>query len=198
MTKPQYGYGHPFNYRDKPVAKYVEHFAELAATLPKGLCVTDLFSGVGTLANRLWPVLEPRGWVGVELDPDCIKAWEGPEQAILVNMSAFDVRSFTDLVIMDPHKGTLNAMAKDDDWKRLFRAIVDSPARYILMQEYGAYWCHLPNQKKLYSDMFQGAEVSRKNYRQFFAEYMFNLYGFTVVHSRIGDGSCYYLMEVGK
>jgi hypothetical protein len=65
------------------------------------------------------------------------------------------------------------------------------------MQEYGAYWCHLPNQKKLYWELF-GYYVDKTNYRLTFADYMFKTYGFVTRGHRMGLGSCYYLMENKK
>jgi predicted RNA methylase len=192
----QYGYGHPFNYGDKPVAKYVDIFCDLAKTLPKGLAVTDLFGGVGTLANALQPILEPVNWTAIELDHDCVQEFrKNAPWAEVIWDNAFDTTFFEDLVLIDPHKGTLNAMAKEQTWLRLLSQIATSHAKYILMQEYGAYWCHLPNQVKLYSEMF-GERVDKTNYRFHFAHYMKHTYGFKMLDSRMGLGSCYYLMEV--
>ncbi len=186
-------FGHPSAYEGKPVEKYVEIFAELAAGLPKGLSVTDLFGGTGRLAKRLWPVLEPKAWFSIEIDPECIDRWEEP-RAVVANGDAFEVEEFQDLVVIDPHKATLNAIAKDAKWKKLLSNIMTSKAKYILMQEYGAYWCHLPNQRVLYTKLF-GKEVDRYNYREVFGRYMKGTYGFRVKESRIGLGSSYYLME---
>lgn len=193
MTKSEHGYGHPFNYGGKPVAKYVEIFVDMARRLPKGLGVTDLFGGVGTLATALWPVLEPSRWRSIEIDPQCVKQY-GEPRATVVQGDAFEVSDFDELVLIDPHKGTLNAIIKGDDWRTLLHNICVSPAKYILMQEYGAYWCHLPNQKTLYTELF-GGPVDRQNYRDKFTQYMENAYNFKVVDHRIGLGSCYYLME---
>lgn len=191
-----YEYGHPFNYADKPVAKYVDIFCALANTLPKGLAVTDLFGGVGTVASALQPILEPARWTAVELDHDCVQEYRKKcPWAEVVWDNAFDQTFFEDLVIIDPHKGTLNAMVKEKNWHNLFESIEDSAAKYILMQEYGAYWCHLPNQVKLYRDLF-GVKVDKLNYREVFGSYMERTYGFKVIESAIGLGSCYYLMEI--
>lgn len=192
----QYGYGHPFNYADKPVAKYVDIFCELATKLPKGLSVTDLFGGVGTLANALQPILEPKDWTAIELDHDCVEQYR--KRAPWANVrweNAFDQKLFNQLVVIDPHKGTLNSMIKEASWQNLLESIEDSSAEFILMQEYGAYWCHLPNQVKLYTSLF-GKNVDKSNYREMFADYMHRTHGFKVIESRIGLGSCYYLMEI--
>lgn len=188
-------YGHPFNYGGKPVARYVDIFVDLASGLPKGLSVTDLFGGVGRLASALRPVLEPGAWRAVELDPECVAQYkkEAP-WATVTQGNAFDEYVFNDLVLIDPHKGTLNAMIKEQGWLRLFSQIATSDAKYILMQEYGAYWCHLPNHKRLYMESF-GEEVNRNNYRGHFTQYMESRYGFITLKHRIGLGSCYYLME---
>lgn len=196
MNDQTYGYGHPFNYADKPVAKYVELFVELANDLPTGLSVTDLFAGVGTLANALRPVLAPKQWIGVELDWDCVMEFrKNCPWAECLWGNAFDVTDFSELVIIDPHKGTLNAIAKELTWINLFESIAESnKVKYILMQEYGAYWCHLPNQKPLYEKLC-GEPVDKKNYRDKFTHYMEKQYGFKVIAHTMGLGSCYYLME---
>jgi hypothetical protein len=188
-------FGHPSAYEGKPVEKYIEIFAELAEQLPKGLSVTDLFGGVGTLCERLWPILEPKSWFAVEIDPECVLKWK-VRKAVVINDDAFKVKDFGDLVVIDPHKGTLNAMVKENIWRGLLYNISLSKAKYILMQEYGAYWCHLPNHKVLYEELF--GSVDRYNYRQVFSQYMQDTYGFRTLDSRIGLGSSYYLMEVGK
>ena len=198
VPETTHGYGHPFNYGNKPVARYIEIFADLAQHLPKGLSVTDLFGGVGTLAQALWPILEPRSWTSVELDPACVHLYK-ESRANVVQGDAFKWTKFHQggVVIIDPHQGTLNAMAKSREWKGLLTAIKDSRARYILMQEYGAYWCHLPNQIKLYTELC-GTRVDKKNYRDCFSDYMYKTYGFVVLMDEIGLGSCYYLMEIKR
>jgi hypothetical protein len=191
-----YGYGHPFNYADKPVSKYVDIFVELAKGLPTGLAVTDLFGGVGTLANALQPILRAKRWTAVELDFDCVtKFRENAPWADIIWGNAFDEQHFEDIVLIDPHKGTLNAMIKESTWRTLLANIKGSRAKYILMQEYGAYWCHLPNQKKLYHELF-GEEVNKLNYRDHFVHYMETTYNFVTTKHFIGLGSCYYLMEI--
>lgn len=195
MTKGNFG--HPSQYAGKTVAKYVDIFAELAEGLPKGMRVTDLFGGVGALATRLWPVLEPASWVSIEIDPELVAVYQAPDKAWCVQANAFEQTEFGDLVVIDPHKGTLNAMVKEPQWDKLFNAIARSPAKFILMQEYGAYWCHLPNQKKLYWELF-GHYVDKTNYRLVFADYMRKSYDFQVLKHRMGLGSCYYLMEVPR
>lgn len=195
---PDYEYGHPFNYADKPVAKYVDIFCDLARGLPKGLAVTDLFGGVGTLANALQPILEPIYWTAIELDKDCVDQYRiNAPWAECIWGNAFDVspNELDDLVLIDPHKGTLNAMAKETTWRTLLSTLAHSNARFILMQEYGAYWCHLPNQKPLYEALC-GEPVDKLNYRHHFAKYMKETYGFKLLSSHMGLGSCYYLMEV--
>jgi len=191
----EYEYGHPFNYAGKPVAKYVAIFEALAKRLPSGLSVTDLFGGVGTLAKALHPVLAPRDWTAIEIDPDCVAKYrETCPWAWVLQGNAFDMDVFNDIVLIDPHRGTLNAMIKSTEWRGLFENIRASPAKYILMQEYGAYWCHLPNQKELYTELF-GKPLTRDTYRDRFVQYMEDVYDFKTLEHRIGLGSCYYLME---
>jgi len=190
-------FGHPSQYAGKPVAKYVDIFAELAEGLPKGMRVTDLFGGVGALATRLWPVLEPSAWMSVEIDPDLMDKYSGPPGSACVLHDVFTWDYFDELVVIDPHKGTLNSMIKDPAWDRLFNRIIASGSRYILMQEYGAYWCHLPNQKKLYWELF-GHYVDKTNYRLVFADYVRKSYDFQVLKHQMGLGSCYYLMEIRR
>jgi hypothetical protein len=190
-------FGHPLAYKDKPVAKYVEYFRILGESLPKGLSYIDLFGGIGALPKAMWDTVEPKSWVSIEIDPALEEHFLEP-RARFIQGDAFTDYIDSDVIVIDPHKCTLNAIWKDPKWASLFTRIVQSSARYILMQEYGAYWCHLPNQVPLYETLSQGRRVNRVSYPYLFADKMADWYDLKVLRHLQGMGSTYYLMEIKK
>jgi hypothetical protein len=188
-------FGHPSQYMERPVAKYPQYFIDLCTVLPKGMSVIDLFGGIGLLPMKMWGALEPKSWVSVDVDPWCIENFQEP-RAEAVEANAFHWSKYADLVIIDPHKGTLNAIASDPEWIYLLTNIADSDARFLLMQEYGAYWCHLQNHQRLYNAKF-GMTPTRTTYPALFAKYM-EVYGYRLINHNQGLGSTYYLFSTPR
>lgn len=185
-------YGHPDNYMSKGVAKYPRYFAELAQGLPKGSTVLDLFGGVGLLAHELWPVLEPVHWVSWDTDASLAdKQLEPKVQFYNYDAFSYDRDTF-DLVIIDPERCTLNQIMTEPKWERLLLGL---NCKHVLMQEYGAYWCHLPNQIPIYEKLSGGRRITRANYPELFAEKMMSCFDLKVLKNTQGLGSTYYLME---
>ena len=187
------GYGHPDNYMGKSVADYPLYFNRLAQDLPKNMDVLDLFGGVGLLAQKMWPVLEPRSWVCLEADVGLKDQLLEP-RAKFVYGDAFTTLLRADLYIIDPDKCTLNKIWKEQRWANLLGRLA-ATKRPILMQEYGAYWCHLPNQKPLYEQLSGGTPVGRLNYPELFARKMADWFDIKIQKWSQGLGSTYYLME---
>jgi hypothetical protein len=184
-------FGHPASYMGSAVAAYPRYFNELCKDLPKGMHVLDLFGGIGLLPSKMWDTLQPSAWDSVDVDPWCIENFREP-RATAVEGNAFHHDTRADLVIIDPHKGTLNAISTDPEWILLLTNIAKS-ARFLLIQEYGAYWCHLPNQQKLYNDKF-GVKPTRETYPALFSQYM-TVFGYRLIEYNQGLGSTYYLFS---
>lgn len=187
-------FGHPDKYMGTKVAQYPVYFKQLAELIPKHLHVLDLFGGVGLLARELWPVMEPESWTSIEKDPELRKRLLWTRQVFQVGDS-FEFRNFNefDVVIIDPERCTLNQMLTEGKWQRLLRALTDSDVKWVMLQEYGAYWCHLPNQQKLYRDKF-GVDVTRRTYPQLVIDHLKG-YDLNIMAWKQGLGSTYYLFE---
>lgn len=184
-------FGHPDKYMGTAVAGYPKFFIELAKDLPKGMTVLDAFGGVGLLARELWPVLEPRKWHSIEVDPSLKDRQLEPRVSFWVGNVFDSLVPRTDLVIIDPEQCTLNQIIKQDRWQRL---ISDLRCRFLLMQEYGAYWCHLPNQQHIYRREV-GEVLTRQTYPQALIDYFDSRFRFSTLKWTQGLGSTYYLME---
>jgi hypothetical protein len=188
-------FGHPDSYMGKAVSKYPQFFNQLAADLPKGMSVLDLFGGVGLLAHEMWDTLQPRAWTCLEVDVKLKDKMMEP-RARFLHGNAFQTLLSDELVIIDPDRCTLNQIWKEQKWADLFNRLRGDPTvQYILMQEYGAYWCHLPNQIPLYTQLSGGDRIGRGNYPFLFAQRMKTWFDFNVLKSVQGLGSTYYLME---
>lgn len=193
MTKGNFG--HPDAYMGKAVAQYPRYFKELAIGLPKDMSVLDIFGGVGLLARELWDTLQPREWTCLDVDHRLKDQLLEP-RATFLHGDAFQTVRSAELVIIDPDKCTLNQIWKEQRWADLFKRLRGDPeVRYILMQEYGAYWCHLPNQIPLYQLLSGGKTIGRGNYPFLFSEKMESWFDLKVLKSTQGLGSTYYLME---
>lgn len=193
MTKGNFG--HPDAYMKTSVADYPRFFKEVGHDLPKGMGVLDLFGGVGLLAHKLWDHLQPSNWLCLEVDPSLRDKFTEPRAKFLQG-DAFRTLLADEIVIIDPDKCTLNQIWKEQKWADLFKRLRDDPrVRYILMQEYGAYWCHLPNQIPIYKQLSGGEPITRSTYPFLFSRKMEEWFDFRVIRFTQGLGSTYYLME---
>jgi len=191
VNKP--AFGHPDAYMGKAVSRYPQFFNKLAVDLPKGMDVLDMFGGVGLLARDMWDTLQPLTWTCLEADVSLKDKVVEPRVKFL-HGDAFTTLLRADLYIIDPDRCTLNQIWKEQKWATLLNRLSDT-GRPILMQEYGAYWCHLPNQIPLYEKLSGGERITRQTYPALFQRKMAERFDLKVLKSTQGLGSTYYLME---
>lgn len=191
--------GHPLYYCFKnphQTENYLNCVTELLEELPQGLSVLELCGGIGLVARCVAPIIKPVHWHAVELDPACETIFlptPGVEFILGDMYEPADYSSYG-LVVCEFSDNTLPKMWRDKRKKQLLDHIVDGKPRFIYIADVGSYWCHLENHTKAYKEWFPD-KPTPQNYHEYFAKYMKDVYGYTMIKHRRGGGASYFLME---
>lgn len=185
---------HPFGYLHRPSEKrqtevYLNNIYDMAKSLPKGQDVVELFGGIGIFPRMLWPLLEPKSWTSVDLDPTLEPHFQEPRGNFVVgNAHTYKIPSTTGIVYMDVPTGTLQTIGRNMDGRQpMYLQLKDSGIPHVMLTDCGYYWCHLANHHPWYLATF-GVKPTKDNYHTLYDKWMQDNIGYRMIDERHGGG----------
>jgi hypothetical protein len=186
----------PFNYlvKHRTMAEtYLNIIYEMSRDLPQGQDVTDLMGGIGLFAKVLWPLLRPKSWTLVEIDPQCEYYIQEP-RATFKLASAYDNPTLSPIVYIDQATGTLRTIADNMDGRKgMYDAIKLQRPDHVIITDFGYYWIHLPNHAPWYIEHF-GEKPDKRRYHLYWDEWFQKNLQYKIHEFRTGAGSQYFHM----
>ena len=188
---------HPLNYyfnaREKQqTIRYLDNVYDMAKTLPQGQDVVELFGGIGVFPTMLWPLLKPKSWVSVDIDPTNEPYYllrDNPDARFQVgNAYSFAVPPTAGIVYIDIGTGSLQSIGRNLDGRRpMYDQFLTNRVPHVMLTDVGYYWCHLKNHHPWYEQTF-GAIPHKGNYAQLWDKWFKDNLGYQVVDERHGGG----------
>jgi hypothetical protein len=172
---------------------YLNIIYDMSKDLPKGQDVTDLMGGIGVFAKVLWPLLEPKSWTLIEIDPQC-KQYVQERRCVFKLASAYDNPTLSSIVYIDQASGTLRTIADNMDGRKgMYDAIKAQRPEHVIITDFGYYWIHLPNHHAWYIANF-GEKPDKKRYHLYWDEWFQKNLNYKIHEFRTGAGSQYFHM----
>jgi len=194
--KSDKNFSSPFNYLVKHHAMaetYLNIIYEMSRDLPQHQDVTDLMGGIGIFAKVLWPLLEPKSWTLIEIDPQCQQFVQEP-RATFKLASAYDNPKLSPIVYIDQASGTIRTIADNMDGRKgMYDAIKEQRPEHVIITDFGYYWIHLPNHAPWYLAHF-GEKPDKHRYHLYWDKWFQENLGYKIHDFKTGAGSQYFHM----